>query len=93
MFYAELTRYGINTISSDDTLMRFETCDERDEMVERINGAHGDLVCQALTYREARHLYRVEDFGTGRELEVNGARTNAGRSFFEVGSRKGGPLR
>ena len=92
MFYAELTRYGINTISSDDILMRFGTCDERDEMVERLNGARGDLVCQALTYREARHLYRVEDFGTDHEQEINGVRTSANRSFFEVGSRKGGPL-
>ena len=37
MFYAEFCPYGIHTISDGDTLMAFETREERNEMVERIH--------------------------------------------------------
>ena len=42
MFYAEFCPYGIHTISDGDTLMAFETREERNEMVERINDAHSE---------------------------------------------------
>lgn len=36
-YYAEFCQYGSKTISDGDTLMRFETREESDEIVKRIN--------------------------------------------------------
>lgn len=66
MFYAEFCPCGITTISEGDTLMGFDTREERDEMVERINAdvdieARGDRA-QAVTVREVAHRYDVRKF-------------------------------
>ncbi len=55
MFYAEFCPYGIHTISDGDTLMAFETREERNEMAERINDARSERVegcAVAVTTRE-----------------------------------------
>lgn len=90
MFYAEFCYYGLNTISEGDTLMRFETRKERDEMVERLNECNYETiegVCAPITRKEAAKTYRVQDFANGYCEEVHALRTCAGRNFFEVGRK------
>lgn len=88
MFYAEWHEYGNDTISAGDTLMRFCTREERDEMVERLNGIHDEDVCAVVTTREVAHRYDVRDFGDAdKRDEVQGVRTCAGRCFWEIGHR------
>ena len=94
-FLAEYCPYGCNSMSSGDTLMYFATAEERDEMVERINAAnpeHIDGCARAITRKDAASLYRLQDLGTEYEREVSGLKTCAGRSFFEVGCKRGGRL-
>lgn len=94
-YYAEYCVYGVNTICESDTLMIFDTKEERDEMVERLNILHYDSVAgvaRAITRKDAASLYRLQDIGTEYEREVAHVRTCAGRNFFEVGSKRGGAL-
>ena len=87
MFYAEFSPYGINTISDGDTLMAFETREERDEMVERINDAHSERTegCAiAVTTREVAHRYNFNDFRNDNASEVSQLRTCKGRCFLEI---------
>lgn len=67
MFYAEYLPWGTNSISYEDTLMRFETKRERDEMVERLNS-----MGKAVTTREIDHRYNLKDFYGDRCREVYG---------------------
>lgn len=87
MFYAEFCPYGIHTISDGDTLMAFETREERNEMVERINDAHSERIegcAVAVTTREVAHRYDFNDFRNDNASEVPHLRTCKGRSFFEI---------
>lgn len=87
MFYAEFCPYGIRIISDDDTLMAFDTREERDEMVERINDAHSERVegcAAAVTTREVAHRYNLKDFDNGNNDEVPYLRTFRGKCFFEI---------
>lgn len=87
MFYAEFCPYGTRTISDGDTLMQFDTREERDEMVERLNGMNfeqTDGVAAAVTTREARHRYNLNDFNNGNNSEVPRLRTFKGCCFFEI---------
>lgn len=89
-YYAEYCPYGITAISDRDTLMRFETQEERDDMVQRINDAskYGNIVCRAVTTREIAHAYNVRDFDTEKSWEVQYLRTCHNRPFFEINHRK-----
>lgn len=65
MLYAEFCPYGIRTISDGDTFMAFDTREERDEMVDRINDAHSEMIdgcAVAVTTREVAHRYNFNDF-------------------------------
>lgn len=87
MFYAEFCPYGLHTFSDSDTLMAFETREERDEMVERINDAHSERVegCAiAMTPREVVPRYDFNDFRNGNASEVPHLRTCKGKPFFEI---------
>lgn len=87
MFYAEFHPYGINTISDGDTLMAFETREERDEMVERINDAHSERMegCAiAVTTSEVAHRYNFNDFRNGNANEVPYLRTCKDKCLFEI---------
>lgn len=92
MFYAEFCPFGTKTISDGDTLMGFDSRDERDEMVERLN-ADGDDRAQAVTVREVSHRYDVRKFRDDPFCdychEVNGLRTCKGKPVFEVSHRPG----
>lgn len=93
MFYAEFCPYGTKTISDGDTLMAFDTREERDDMVERINAEHDEDHAQAVTTREVSHRYdlrkfRDDPFGDYCH-EVNGVRTCKGKPFLEVTHRPG----
>lgn len=83
MFYAEFCPYGIHTFSDSDTLMAFETREERDEMVERINDAHSERMI-AMTQREVVPRYDFNDFRNGNASEVPHLRTCKGKPFFEI---------
>lgn len=98
MFYAEFCPFGTKTISHGDTLMGFDTREERDEMVERINAiyddrTHGDDRAQAVTVREVSHRYDVRKFRDDPFgdycHEVNGVRTCKGKPFSEISHRPG----
>lgn len=95
-WYAEYAPYGLRTLSDGNTLMVFETKEERDEMVERLNGMytyHVEGVARAITRKEASEEYRTQDLNDHEhKLEVNGIHTCAGRCFFEVGTKHYGPL-
>lgn len=96
-YYAEFCPYGLNSISDGDRLMVFDSAEERDEMVERLNKCDGNRhivegVACAITRKEASRIYRLQDFGTEYEREVYGLRTCENRCFFEVGSKRGGRL-
>lgn len=82
MFYAEYLPWGTNSISYEDTLMRFETKRERDEMVERLNS-----MAQAVTTREIAHRYNLKDFYGDRCREVYGLKTCDNKHFFEIHHR------
>lgn len=82
MFYAEYLPYGTNSISDGDTLMRFETRRERDEMVERLNHT-----TKAVTTREVSHRYNLKDFYGDRCREVWGLKTCDNKNFFEIPHR------
>jgi len=87
MFYAEFCPYGIHTISDGDTLMAFETRDERNEMVKRINDAHSERAegCAVeVTTREVAHRYNFNDFGNDNASEVPYLRTCKGKCFSEI---------
>lgn len=93
MFYAEFCPFGTKTISHGDTLMGFDTREERDEMVERINAEHDEDHAQAVTTREVAHRYdirkfRDDPFGDYCH-EVNGVRTCKGKPFSEISHRPG----
>ena len=97
MYYAEFCPFGTKTISDGDTIMGFDTREERDEMVERINSAvdieaRGDRA-QAVTVREVAHRYDIRKFRNDPFgdycHEVNGVRTCKGKPFFEVTHRPG----
>ena len=93
MFYAEYLPWGTNSISYEDTLMRFETKRERDEMVERLNSMgkavamHNGCVAQAVTTREIAHRYNLKDFYGDRCREVYGLKTCDNKHFFEIHHR------
>ncbi len=96
-WYAEHCPYGLNTVSEGNTLMVFDTAEERDEMVEKLNGLDANLhivegVARAITRKEAAETYRTQDLGTEYEREVPELRTCHGRCFSEVGSKRLGPL-
>ncbi len=96
-WYAEHCPYGLNTVSEGNTLMVFGTAEERDEMVERLNGLDANLhivegVARAITRKEAAETYRTQDLGTEHEREVPQLRTCHDRRVFEVGSKRLGPL-
>lgn len=82
MFYAEYLPWGTNSISDGDTLMRFETRRERDEMVERLSAT-----TQAVTTREVAHRYNLKDFYSDRCREVYGLTTCDNKHFFEIPHR------
>lgn len=87
MFYAEFCPYGTRSISDDDTLMAFETREERREVVKRINDAHSEMVdgCAVeVTTREVAHRYNFNDFKNDNAAEVPYLRTCKGRRFFEI---------
>lgn len=87
MFYAEFCPYGIHTISADDVLMRFETREERDDMVKSINDAHIESVdgcAVAVTTREVAHRYNLNDFKNDNASEVPHLRTCKDRCVFEI---------
>lgn len=87
MFYAEFCPYGINTVSDGDTIMAFDTREERNEMVERINDAHSEMVegcAVAVTTREVTYAYNFNDFKNGKAIEVPYLRTCKGKRFFEI---------
>lgn len=97
MFYAEFCPYGTKTISGGDTLMGFDSREERDEMVERINavpdiGVSGDRA-QAVTVREVSHRYDVRKFRDDPfcdyRHEVDGMLTCKGKPFLEISHRPG----
>ena len=97
MFYAEFCPRGTKTISDGDTLMAFDTREERDEMVDRINAVvdieASDDRAQAVTVREVSHRYDVRKFRNDPSgdycHEVNGMRTCNGKPFFEITHRPG----
>lgn len=96
-YYAEFCPYGLNSISDGDRLMVFDSAEERNEMVERLNKCDRNWhivegVACAISREEASRTYRVQDFGTEYEREVYGLRTCENRCFFEVGSKRGGAL-
>ena len=82
MFYAEYLPWGTNSISDGDTLMRFETRRERDEMVERLGAT-----TQSVTTREVAHRYNLKDFYSDRCHEVYGLTTCDNKHFFEIPHR------
>lgn len=87
MFYAEFCPYGIHTISDGDTLMAFDTREERDEMVDRINDSSSEITedyADAVTTREVAHKYNFDDFRNGNASEVPYSRTCKGKCFFEI---------
>lgn len=87
MFYAEFCPYGTRTISDDDTLMAFDTREERDEMVDRINDAHSETIegcAEAVTTRDVAHRYNFNDFRNGNASEVPYLRTCHGKCFSEI---------
>lgn len=88
MFYAEFCPYGIRTISDGDTLMAFETREERDKMVESINYAnehiHPEGCAVAVTTHEVSHRYNFNDFKNDNAREVPHLRTCKGKCFFEI---------
>lgn len=87
MFYAEFCPFGIHTLSDYDALMAFETREERDEMVERINNAHDEMIegcAVAVTTREVAHRYNFNDFKNDNASEVSQTRTCKDRCFFEI---------
>lgn len=91
-YYAEHCPYGVSTISDGDTLMIFETREERDEMVERLNNAdkYGREVARAILRKDAASLYRLQDINTEREIGWTSPillKTCAGRCVSEVGRR------
>ena len=89
-YYAEHCPYGIRTISDRDTLMQFQSEEERDEMVQRINDSndYGKITCRAVTTREVSHAYNIMDFNDGDKCcEVNYVRTCRNRPFFEIWHR------
>lgn len=96
-YYAEFCPHGLNCLSDGDTLMVFETAEERDEMVRELNenprrSYIAEGVARAITRKEASKTYRTQDLGTEYEREVYGLRTSAGRNFFEVGTKRYGAL-
>lgn len=94
MFYAEFCPFGTRTISEGDTLMAFDTREERDEMVDRIND-DVDIDCRAqpVTTREVAHRYDIRKFRDDPWgiycHEVDGLRTCKGKPFFEITHRPG----
>lgn len=97
MFYAEFCPSGTKTISDCDTLMGFDTREERDEIVDRINAVvdieASDDRAQAVTVREVSHRYDIRKFRDDPWWiychEVNGLRTCKGKPFFEISHRPG----
>ena len=88
-YYAEFCQYGSKTISDGDTLMRFETREERDEIVKRINETNTELDDKAIpvTLSSVSHRYDARKFDTDECDEVYGMRTCTGRPFFEIHHR------
>ncbi len=93
-WYAEWCPRGCDK-GPGDSLMIFQSREERDEMVERINRAnfeHWDGCARPITRKDATALYRLQDIGTDFEREVLHSHTCVGRPYFEVGSKLGGPI-
>lgn len=88
-YYAEFCKYGSKVISDGDTLMRFETREERDEIVKRINETNQSIDEKAIAVNlsSVSHRYDVRKFDTDECDEVYGMRTCAGRPFFEIRHR------
>lgn len=91
-WYAEHCPYGLNTISDGDTLMVFDTPEERDWMVDELNGDVRNQhiiegVARAITRKEAAKTYRTQDLGTEYERKVPDLRTCQFRRCSEVGSK------
>lgn len=90
-YYAEYRAYGVNVTSEADTLMRFETREERDEMVSLINCLRGEELALSVTTREVERRYDLRKFVDDPWgiycHEVDGLRTCAGRTFFEICQR------
>lgn len=89
MFYAEFCPCGIEKSSHYDTLMKFETRRERDEMIERLNSAVCAKRAQEVTTREAAHRYNLNDFNGMRCREVKGLKTCDNKYFWEIPHRVG----
>lgn len=94
-FYAIYQPYGCWTGSSRDALMRFDTAAERDELVHRINDAHYDKpegVCRPMTARDASYAFDLSKFDDDPYgdtcTELNGVRTRANHSVFEIRQRQ-----
>ena len=87
--YAEFCKYGLKAISDGDTLMRFDTREECDEIVKRINETNQsiDKKAIAVTLSSVNHRYDVRKFDTDECDEVYGMRTCADRPFFEIRHR------
>lgn len=88
-YYAEFSPYGIRTLSEGDRLMRFDSREERDAMVDTINDA--DLFvfprAQEVTLREVAHRYRVSDFHDADRRMEGYPRTCRGRCYHEIAPR------
>lgn len=90
-YYAEFCPYGITTLSADDSLMIFDTKEERDEFAERVNdnwGYNCKKVCRAVTVREITHRYNIKDFRNGDKAhELNQVRTCKNSFIYEIHQR------
>lgn len=90
MFYAVFNLYSAYD-SDADTLMRFQTKQERDEMVGRINNSDGDQSAKAVTTREIAKRFDIRKFENDPYgdycSEVAYLKTCAGRPFFEITQR------
>lgn len=90
-YYAELCIYGVDAPSRSDTLMRFDTREERDEMVSWLNCLRGEELVHAVTAREAARNYDLRKFTNDPYgdfcREVKGLRTCTGKTFFELCQR------
>lgn len=87
-FYAEFCPRGIKTISAYDELMQFDSREERDEMVNRINESHWEGDCaQAVTTREVAHRYDLRKFHDADYCTESHERTCAGKHFSSIRHR------
>ena len=67
-----------------DKLMRFESREERDDMVERINYAHMCESTRAVTLADVSHKYNVQDFYNGDKFTEGYPRTCHNKIYIEI---------